>query len=188
MIVRKKKIQGPGMEGMIISFSVNSDECKKPSDRTKFFKKLYGWKQKVPGKKKEYEYEREGVLDEMPHMKISPSSFIIPEEDFEKIAQFFEEWQKKVIFNAFKVLIEDQSIFDEFDKFDKIDKFDKLRKVMIEEDFQNQGEPEEPEPDEPLGEGEDEDDEELKGGQMTEEEEAIRRRYQQWQKAKKRLG
>lgn len=79
--------------------------------------------------------------------------------------------KKKVIFNAFKVLIEDQSIFDEFDKFDK------LRKEMIEEDFQ--GVPEEPEePEEP------EDDEDINS--FSEEEKAIRKRYGEWQKQKKR--
>src|SRR3990172_3607633 len=98
-------------KGMIITFSIRSGSCKTPSEKTKFFKKLYGWTQTVPGKKKKYEYHREGVLDEMPHKRISQSAFIIPEEDLKRITQFFDEWQKKVIFNAFKVLIEDDSIF-----------------------------------------------------------------------------
>jgi len=171
MIVRKKKIDENGVHGMIITFSVNSDECKKPSDKTKFFKKLYGWTQKVPGKKKEYEYKREGVLDEMPHMRISPSSFIVPEEDFDKIERFFEEWQKKVIFNAFKVMIEDKSIFDEFDKFQKVG-------------FQQEDDEEGEEGEDGDQEGEDEQED----GTFSEEESAIAERYREWQKAKKKLG
>jgi len=187
VIIRKKKIEkdsernigNSGNSGkndahsMIISFSINSGICKSPSEKTKFFKKLYGWNQKVPGKKKEYEYRREGVLDEVPHMRISQSSFIIPEEDFEKISQFFEEWQKKVIFNAFKVLIEDESIFDEFDKF---------RKDLIDESEDQIG-PDVPEPGVP---GDEEEPEEPNEEEMSDEEQAIARRYTQWQKAKKK--
>lgn len=104
--------------GVIITFNVKCNKSKN-SDRVKFYKQLYGWKQTIPGKKKEYEYHREGVLDEVPHKRIDQSAFIVPEEDLQKITEFFEQWNKKVIFNAFKVLIEDRSIFDEFDKFRK---------------------------------------------------------------------
>jgi len=169
--------------GFIITFTMKSGSGeKRNSEKTKFFKKLYGWTQTIPGKKKEYEYHREGVLDEVPHKKIAQSAFIIPEQDFEKIEEFFEQWQKKVIWNPFKVLIEDDSIFEEFDR---------LRKQML----ANEGE--EPE-EEPEDEEEEEDQEEnyeddevqkfADEEKLDEEDEAIVKRFKQWQKVKKKLG
>ena len=158
-------------KGIIITFSVKSGDGKKRSnsERVKFFKQLYGWEQTIPGKKKTYEYHREGVLDEAPHKRIDQSAFIVPEDEFGKVAEFFEQWHKKVIFNTFKVLIEEQSIFDEFDRF---------RREMMEEDEGN-----EEEDAESVGGEEDEDiDEE----ELTEEEKAIRKRFGLWQKAKKK--
>ncbi len=100
-------------KAFIITFSTNTD---KNSDRTKFFKQLYGWEQTIPGKKKNYEYHREGFLEKIPHKKVGEGSFIAPEVEFEKVMQFFEQWHKKVITNVFKILLEDQDIFDEFDR------------------------------------------------------------------------
>jgi hypothetical protein len=167
--------------GFIITFTMKSG-VKKNSEKTKFFKQLYGWTQTIPGKKKEYEYHREGVLDEVPHKKIAQSAFIIPEEDFEKIAEFFEEWQKKVIWNPFKVLIEDESIFGEFDR---------LRKEMMEgEEEEGEGQEEPEDEDEQLEQNEEEDEvQEFADEQkLDEEEEAIVKRFRTWQKIKKKSG
>jgi len=160
--------------GFIITFTIKSG-VKKNSEKTKFFKQLYGWTQTIPGKKKEYEYHREGVLDEVPHKKIAQSAFIVHEEDFEKIAEFFEQWQKKVIWNPFKVLIEDESIFGEFDR---------LRKEMMEGEEEEDEEPEEPKQDEEEDEVQEFADEQ----KLDEEEEAIVKRFRTWQKIKKKSG
>lgn len=83
------------------------------SEKTKFYKELYGWTQTVPGGKKKYVYHREGVLEDMPHEKVDQSSFIVPENDADKMMEFFDEWHKKVMFRTFKVLMEDD-FFKEF--------------------------------------------------------------------------
>jgi hypothetical protein len=111
-MIRKKAV--------IITFSTKTD---KNSDRTKFFKKLYGWEQTVPGKKKTYEYHREGFLEKVPHKKVGEGSFMIPENEFNKVMQFFEQWHRQVITNAFKIILEDKDIFDEFDRMQ--DDFDR---------------------------------------------------------------
>lgn len=91
-------------KAVIITFSTNTD---KNSDKTKFFKQLYGWEQTIPGKKKTYEYHREGFLEKVPHKKVGQSSFMIPEGEFVKVMHFFEQWHRKVLTNAFKVILED---------------------------------------------------------------------------------
>ncbi|MCS7105707.1 MAG: hypothetical protein NZ942_00065 [Candidatus Aenigmarchaeota archaeon] len=99
-------------KAVLICFSVNSEKFKSYSERNKFFKKLYGWKQvirkeiKIGKKEKAYVYERQGLLDEIPHLKVDQSSFIVPEEEFEKIVEFLKEWHDKVIWRTFKVLLD----------------------------------------------------------------------------------
>ncbi len=92
-------------KGVLITFSVKTQKVS-PSEKTIFFRKLYGWKQVVPAEEKTYEYERPGILDEVPHEKVDQSSFLVPENHFEEIEEFFEEWHSKVIWKTFKVLLD----------------------------------------------------------------------------------
>lgn len=108
-----------GKKAVLICFSVKSGMFESDYERNKFFRELYGWKQIIPKEKKTYEYRREGLLDEMPHMKVDQSSFIVPEDDFDRITTFLKEWHNKVMWKAFKVLLEDvdmEKMFEEFEK------------------------------------------------------------------------
>lgn len=90
----------------LICFSIKSKKFKNRSERNVFFRKLYGWKQVVPKRKRVYVYKREGILDKIPHVKIDQSSFIIPKEEIEEIEKFLSEWKDKVIWRKFKVLLD----------------------------------------------------------------------------------
>lgn len=109
-----------GKKGILITFSIKTAKIK-PSERTFFFRKLYGWKQVVPNEDKTYEYERRGILDEIPHERVDHSSFIIPEDHADEIMNFFEQWSNKVMLKTFKVLLdrETENIFDEFEEEDE---------------------------------------------------------------------
>ena len=103
---------------VLITFNVCSKEFSGNYERNKFFRGLYGWKQMVrketkEGKKK-YEYERKGVLDEVAHKKVDQSSFIVEQPDAQRMFDFFDEWTNKVMWNTFKVLI-DENIFRELE-------------------------------------------------------------------------
>ena len=144
-------------KAVIITFSTKTD---KNSDRTKFFKQLYGWEQTIPGKKKNYEYHREGFLEKIRHKKVAQSSFIVPEDEFDKVMEFFEQWHKEVITNAFKILLEDQDIFEEFDRqMRELDEQENEEEEIAEEDEQ---------------------------GLSEEEEKNILKRHKEWQKKKLR--
>lgn len=142
-------------KAMIITFSTKAG---KNSEKTKFFKQLYGWEQTIPGKKKTYEYHREGILDTVPHKRVGQSSFIVPENEFDKMMEFFEQWHKKVITNAFKVILEDD-IFSEFER---------QMRQMEEDEEENEEEEEENDEDEEL----------------SEMERNIIKRHEEWQKKK----
>ena len=106
---------------VLITCSVKTQEFESNYERSKFFRALYGWKQIVPNEKdenKEYVYERECLLDEMPHEKVDQSSFIILEDNFDRIEKFFEEWANKVIWKNFKVLLNKdmEEMFEEFEE------------------------------------------------------------------------
>ena len=97
---------------VLICFNVRSEKFDSNYERNKFFRGLYGWKQMIrkemaDGEEKTYVYERSGLLDEIPHKKVDQSSFFINADDADEIFRFFEEWIDKVMFNSFKVILED---------------------------------------------------------------------------------
>ena len=104
--------------GILITFSTKTEKFN-ASERTMFFRKLYGWKQVVPNEQKTYEYERPGIIDKIPHEKVDQSSFIVPEDDVEEIMEFFEQWSSKVMLRTFKVLLEDTDVRKMFEDFEE---------------------------------------------------------------------
>jgi hypothetical protein len=102
-------------KGIIFTFSMKSARVSN-SEKTKFFKELYGWTQTVPGGKKKYVYHREGVLEDVPHEKVDQSSFLVPEDNADELMEFFDEWSKKVMFRTFKVML-DNDMFKELQGF-----------------------------------------------------------------------
>lgn len=113
-------------KAVLITFSVKSSKFESHYERNKFFRGLYGWKQTIrkgvivksgqQTQEKVYEYHREGLLDEIPHEKVDQSSFIVPEDEIKKVVQFMREWHDKVMWKSFKVLLEDEDIFENFRK------------------------------------------------------------------------
>ena len=95
--------------GILIAFTVRTEKIKNSSEKTKFFKQLYGWTQVIPKENKTYTYHREGVLDEVPHVRVDQSSFIVPEDDTDRVFHFFEEWGNKVMWRNFKILLDEDT-------------------------------------------------------------------------------
>jgi hypothetical protein len=109
---------GISKKGVLITFTVQGSRFRSVSERNKFFKELYGWKQIITKEKRAYVYRREGILDTIPHMKVDQSSFIVDEDDFDKIFEFFEEWKEKVLWRTFKVLLDEKTkkLLEEFEE------------------------------------------------------------------------
>src|SRR3990167_3919945 len=85
-------------------------------ERSKFFKELHGWKQNV----KNYEYRRKGVLDEVPHVKIADSVFMVAAEHMKRMEEFFRQWEDNVEFETTEIMIRNQRI---------------MKKLLAEEDI-----------------------------------------------------
>jgi len=96
----------------LVCFSVRGEKFDSASERNKFFRGLYGWKQTVKtedagGHEKEYTYERHGVLDRVPHKRVDQSSIIMDEEKADDVLDFFKSWANKVMWRTFKVMLDD---------------------------------------------------------------------------------
>lgn len=90
---------------VIISFRTNRDEFESDYERSKFFRELYGWKQIVPKEEKKYFYRRNGIMDEIPHIKIADSVFIIAMKNMQKMMRFFDEWSNKVDYEMMEIMM-----------------------------------------------------------------------------------
>ena len=69
--------------GVIITFDTQADKFDSDYERNKFFRELHGWNQVVPSGGKRYEYRRPGILDDVPHIRVANSAFIVAIEDDE---------------------------------------------------------------------------------------------------------
>lgn len=95
-------------KAILITFSVKSKKFDSNYERNKFFRGLYGWKQIIKKEEKKYTYRRNGLLDEMPHLKVDQSMFIIMEKHMQKMMEFLDDWEDKINWNKFDVLLNEK--------------------------------------------------------------------------------
>ncbi|MDI6826194.1 MAG: hypothetical protein QMD36_03305 [Candidatus Aenigmarchaeota archaeon] len=93
---------------VLITFTVRTSKFNSNSERNKFYKELYGWKQIVKKEEKRYTYRREGLLDEIPHVKVDSSMFIIMKRHMNIMRKFLEEWDDKIKWDMFDVLLDEE--------------------------------------------------------------------------------
>jgi len=97
-------------QAILISFDTDSEKFESRTERNKFFSELHGRKQVIIKQKKRYVYRRPGVLDEVPHIPVDTSVFIIMQEHIKQMEKFFNEWRDKVMVKSFPVLLTDEEI------------------------------------------------------------------------------
>lgn len=102
-----------GEVAALVSFRVDSDRFDSNYERNKFYRGLYGWKQVVKKHGKKYTYNREGLLDSVPHMKVDRSVYIFPFHSLEKVVKYLENWKGKVDYKTFRILLDE----DRFKRF-----------------------------------------------------------------------
>jgi len=95
-------------KAVIIKFSIESRNFGSHTERNRFFRELYGWKQVVIKQEKRYIYHREGLLDQFPCERIDKSMLLIRKEYVNKILKFLQYWENKVNWNIFDVLLDEE--------------------------------------------------------------------------------
>jgi hypothetical protein len=108
-----------GELAVLVSFDTCSKRFESNHERNTFFRGLYGWNQVIKKKDKKYTYRREGLLDDIPHIKVDNSVFIVALKRFQEILEYLREWEEKVNYKTFRVLLEDE-------KFEKLKRGKKI--------------------------------------------------------------
>ncbi len=94
-----------GRVAVLISFNTHSEKFDSNYERNKFFRGLYGWTQVIRKDEAEYRYRREGLLNEIPHIKVDSSVFIVALKEMERVMKYMEEWEDKIDYDFFRVLL-----------------------------------------------------------------------------------
>ena len=80
MSVRKRS-------GTLVTFWVK--EQLSPSERTKFFRNLYGYLER--SNFAQYTYKRDGLLKTLPHVRLVRAAFIVAEENEARVVRFLRK-------------------------------------------------------------------------------------------------
>jgi|SRR3989344_6182092 len=103
---------------VLISFDTKGEAFDSDYERNKFFSELHGRKQIVIKDGRRYEYYREGIMDDVPHLKIANSVFVIMQQHMKMMQQFFDGWEDKVMVKSFPVVL-DRSELRELEEQEK---------------------------------------------------------------------
>ena len=103
---------------VLISFDTKGEAFDSDYERNKFFSELHGRKQIVIKDGRRYEYYREGIMDDVPHLKIANSVFVIMQSHMKMMQQFFDGWEDKVMVKSFPVVL-DRSELRELEEQEK---------------------------------------------------------------------
>jgi len=104
----KVKRNKDGKIGVLVSFNCHSEKFDSNYERNKFFRGLYGWKQVIKKKESTYEYRRDGLLNEVPYIKVDSSVFIVALKEMDKVIRYMKEWEDKIDYKVFRVLLDQE--------------------------------------------------------------------------------
>lgn len=93
----------PGIHAILLTYDTERERFASRSERNKFYRGLYGFEQTVEQNNKVYHYEKEGVLDAVPHAKIADATFIIPATEASPVKQYFKTWAGKVNYHTYSI-------------------------------------------------------------------------------------
>lgn len=102
----------PDTEAALFTYNTKRKNFESVYERNKFYRGLFGYRQTVRKNGKEYSYEKDGLMDEIPHMRIDDSVFITSTTYVPRVKAYFEKWGDKVSKHVFTVIVEDQKIIE----------------------------------------------------------------------------
>ncbi|MFH0889811.1 MAG: hypothetical protein V1836_01555 [Candidatus Aenigmatarchaeota archaeon] len=96
--------------GILISFDMDCSKFDSNYERNRFFRGLYGWNQIIKKNNSVYHYHREGVMEGVPHIRVDNSVFIVAMDEMQRILDYFDDWENKIHWKTFKVLLAPEQI------------------------------------------------------------------------------
>lgn len=97
----------------LLTYNTKKEKFESVYERNKFYRGLFGYKQTVKKNGKKYEYEKEGLMDKIPNVRVDDSVFVLAKKNTERVEDYFVDWSSKVSYHIFKVLIEDTNILEQ---------------------------------------------------------------------------
>lgn len=102
-----------GTEASLLTYSTEREKFESVYERNKFYRGLFGYKQTVRKNGKEYEYDKKGVIDEVPCVRIDDSVFIVRRGNTSRLKEYFSEWGDKVSYRLFTVVLDDAELVEQ---------------------------------------------------------------------------
>lgn len=93
----------PQKPATLITYETDRSKFSSLSERNKFYRGLFGYKQTVKENGKAYHYEKDGIIDSTPHIKVADSVFIVPEDEAKPVLSYLRDWGDKVQYTAYKI-------------------------------------------------------------------------------------
>jgi hypothetical protein len=106
-------------EASLLTYSTEKKNFDSVYERNKFYRGLFGYKQTVKKNGKKYEYDKDGLMDKIPNLRIDDSVFIIAKNRTGEVREYFVEWEPKVSYHIFTVLIDNQEILEKIRENDE---------------------------------------------------------------------
>jgi hypothetical protein len=97
-------------EASLLTYSTEKKNFDSVYERNKFYRGLFGYKQTVKRNGKEYEYDKDGLMDRIPHIRIDDSVFIIAKDMNGEVEEYFIQWEPKVSYHIFKVILDNEEL------------------------------------------------------------------------------
>lgn len=96
----------PHKPATLITYETDRNKFSSLSERNKFYRGLFGYTQTVKENGSVYHYEKDGIIDTIPHIKVADSVFILPEDEAEALREYLQKWGEKVQHKAYKIQLE----------------------------------------------------------------------------------
>lgn len=106
-------------EASLLTYSTERQNFDSVYERNKFYRGLFGYKQTVKKNGKTYEYDKDGLMDRIPNIRIDDSVFIIAKKRTPEVKDYFVEWEPKVSYHIFKVILERQELLKQIKEDEK---------------------------------------------------------------------
>lgn len=104
-----------GKKASLLTYNTQRKHFDSVYERNKFYRGLFGYRQTVKRNGKKYEYEKDGVMDEVPNIRIDNSVFIVAKSGVSRLEDYFAEWKNKVEHRFFTVIVEDPELLQKME-------------------------------------------------------------------------
>jgi hypothetical protein len=98
----------PDRVGILLAYDTKKEQFDSMYDRNKFYRGLFGYKQTVKENGKVYRYEKDGLIGNIPAIKVEDSVLIVNKRNAAELEEYFKQWEPKVTYKRYKVILDRQ--------------------------------------------------------------------------------